>query len=179
MTPVHAFQKNKPSWKLFFSGFLLGLLVSFLILVFIAFQWGPQGESVEVDLYSGHTLTHKHFLWKRTHTPGPMSDPVKWAIEHQDPQKSWYVFASSISRAEWFGPMVAVDSATQPFVHAIYSLQVPEAEKIQILQQYHQDLDVTQIKVQERMQPPDLLDSFYTKWQQRLEKLRNDPDVQS
>ncbi len=156
-----------------FVGFFFGVLVSFLVLVIIAFKWGPRGESNTVDLYSGHTITYKFFLWKRSQTSKPKFPHVRWAIQHQDPVKSWYRVASSLHRG-WFEKGLAVDYITREYVYEIYSLQIPEEEKIKLLHQYHKDLDALKLKEQECLKSFDFWESFYMDWEQKLEKIKND-----
>ena len=167
-------KKSKSAWRMLFVGFLFGVLVSFLVLVIIAFKWGPRGESIEVDLYSGHIITHKFFLWKRTHIREPKGPHVQWAIQHQNPIRSWYRVASSMSRAGWFEKMLAVRYKTREYVYEIYSLQIPEEEKIKLLHQYHKDLDALKLKEQEYLKSFDFMESFYMDWEQKLEKIKND-----
>jgi len=165
-------KKGKSAWRMLFVGFLFGVLASFLVLVIIALNWGPRGESNEVDLYSGHVIAYRFFLCKRSRIPGPNLPHVRWAIEHQNPVRSWYILCSSISRAEWFGPMVAADCITREYVYDIYSLQIPEEEKIKLLHQYHEELDALKLKEQERLKSFYFMKPFYMDWEQKLERIK-------
>ena len=167
-------KKSKSAWRMLFVGFLFGLLASFLVLVIMAFKWGPCGESNTVDLYSGHIITYKFFLWKRSQISGPKFPHVQWAIQHQNPVRSWYIVGSSMSRSGWFEKMMAVSYTTREYVYAIYSLQIPEDEKIKLLHQYHKELDALKLKEQERSKSFDFMESFYMDWEQKLEKIKND-----
>ena len=167
-------KKSKSAWRMLFVGFLFGVLVSFLVLVIIAFKWGPRGESITVDLYSGNAITYKFFLWKRSQISGPKFPHVRWSIQHQNPVRSWYIVASSMSRAGWFGKMLSVSYTTREYVYEIYSLQIPEEDKIKLLHQYHKELDALKLKEQERSKSFDFMESFYMDWEQKLEKIKND-----
>jgi hypothetical protein len=167
-------KKSKSAWRMLFVGFLFGVLASFLALIVIAIKWGPRGESSEVDLYSGHVITYKFFLWKRSQILGPKLPHVRWAIEHQNPVRSWYILCSSMSRAGWFEPRIAADYTTRAYVYRIYSLQIPEEEKIKLLHQYHKDLDALKLKEQERLKSFGFMESFYMDWEQKLQKIKND-----
>ena len=168
--PEQTEKRYRPAWRLFLAGFLLGVLASFLVLVVLAFKYGPRGESNTVDLYSGHIITHRSFLWRRSHTPGPKPPHVRWAIEHQDPVRSWYVVASSMSRAGWFGPMCAASYTTREYVYDIYRLPLPEEEKVKLLRQYHKELDALKLNEQEHYEAGKFRERFYKDWEQRLEK---------
>jgi len=174
MEPEQVVKKSKSAWRMLFVGFLFGLLASFLVLVIITFKRGPRGESTQVDLYSGNLITNKFFLGKHSQISGPAAPHVRWAIQHQNPVRSWYIVASSISRARWFGKMLAVDYNTREYVYEIYSLKIPEEEKIKLLHQYHKDLDALKLKEQERLKSFDFMESFYMDWEQKLEKIKND-----
>ncbi len=171
-------KKNKSAWKMLFVGFLLGLLASFLVLVIIAFKYGPQGESTSVDLYSGHAKTRKFFLWKKSDITEPNSPHVQWAIKHQNPVRKWYMPAASVSRPVWFGKMRAVSYNTREYICKIYSLQIPEEEKIKLLHQYHKELDALMLKNREMQEEISKLipvtKPLYEEWDQKLEKIKND-----
>lgn len=165
---------GKPGCKLLVLGILLGLLTSFIVLVLIALQWGPRGESMQVDLYSGRLFIDKHFLWKRSHIYSPMSKSAQWAIDNQDPVRNWYVFVASEGRSHWFSSILCADTITREYASVIYSLPLPEAKRIQLLHQYHQDLDEVQLKIKELAKKDKIMESFYEKWDQQIEKLNND-----
>ncbi len=165
-------------WKFLIVGFLFGVLASFLVLVVIACKWGPRGENSEVDMYSERVMIHKKFLWKRTHTPGPLVPCIQWAIDHQNPVRSWYLVAGGTGRAEWFGELLSYDAVTQPYVYAIYTLPIPEEEKVKLLHEYHQDLDALKLKEQERIESWDIMKPFYEKWDQKMKALKDDPAIQ-
>ena len=164
-------QKHKSTWKPLLIGILLGLLISFLTLVVIAFKWGPQGESITLDLYSDNTIVHKFFLSKRTHTELPKAAHVQWALKHQNPVRGWYLSGSSIARSEWFGSMMSVDYTTRSYVYEIYSLKIPENEKVKLLYQYHQDLDAMKIE-QEEYYKAVSMEALYNKWDKKLEQMK-------
>ena len=82
--------------------------ISLLALIFIGCTSMPQGQSISVELYSGKTTLHKHFLWKHWQESKPIEPHAQWAIDHQDPVKTWYLTCSSITRSEWFGKMTAI-----------------------------------------------------------------------
>lgn len=174
MEPEQDIKKSKSTWRMIFVGFLFGVLVSFLVLVIIAFKWGSHGESNTVDLYSGHVITYKFFLWKRSQITGPNFPHVRWAIQNQNPVRSWYRIASSISRPGWFEKMLAVSYHTREYVYEIYSLQIPEDEKIKLLHQYHKDLDAMKLKEQEYLKSLNFMESSYMDWEQKLEKIKTD-----
>ena len=174
MEPEQDIKKSKSTWRMIFVGFLFGLLVSFLVLVIIAFKWGPRGESNTVDLYSVHVITYKFFLWKRSQISRPNFPHVQWAIQHQSPVRSWYRIGSSIGRAGWFEKMLAVSYHTREYVYEIYSLQIPEDEKIKLLHQYHKDLDAMKLKEQEYLKSLNFMESSYMDWEQKLEKIKTD-----
>lgn len=167
-------QHDTSKWRLIFIGFMCGVLVSILAGALVACMWGPQGESIEVDMYSGSLIIHKHYLWKRSRVPGPMQPYSQWAIDHQDPVKSWFIPASSTGRSEWFGQMLSVDTATRSHVYEIYSLAMPEEEKVKFLMQYHQDLDTLKMKLQEQKEIA-AMEAFYIKWDQRVDALKLKP----
>ncbi len=169
MEPEQVGRRGKAAWRTFFAGFLFGVLVSFLVLVVLAFKCGPRGESTEVDLYSGRTMTHRFFLWKRSHTPGPESPHVRWAIEHQNPVRNWYVFVCSMSRG-WFERGLAADTFMGSHVLAIYSLKMPEEEKVKLLHQYHEELDALKLKQQEYYESSKFMERFHKDWEQRLKE---------
>lgn len=174
MTTEQVVKKSKSAWRMLLIGFLLGVLASFMALVFIAFKWGPQGESSEVDLYSGNTITYKFFLSKRSQISEPNQPHVQWAIQHQDPVRSWYVFAANVQRVEWFGDMQSVESATRSYVYEIHSLQIPEEEKVNLLHQYHKDLDTLKLKLEkyrESFSYKEPLEQFHTNWEKKLEEI--------
>ncbi len=162
---------SNSTWKMLLAGFVLGVLVSLLMLVVLAFKYGPRGENTEVDLYSGHTITHRSFLWKRSHIPGPKPSHVRWAIQHQDPVRSWYRPCSSMSRGGWFEPLIAVDFATREYVVHIHSLPIPKEEKIALLHQYHEELDALRLKEQELRRACDFMERFYKDWEQKLKNI--------
>ena len=161
------------SWRMLFLGFLMGVSVSFLVLVIIAFKWGPRSESNTVDLYSGHTITHKHFLWKRSHIPGPNFPHVQWAIRHLNPPRSWYMPASSFG-AGWFEKGLHADFNTREYVYHIYSLEIPEEEKVKLLHEYHNQLDALKLKEQELRKSFDFMESFYKDWEKKLERIEKE-----
>ena len=167
-------QTYKSTWRPLFIGILLGILISFLVVVVIAFKWGPQGESIEIDLYSGNIILHKFFLSKRTHTKLPKEPHVQWAIDHQNPVKGWYLPGSSIARSEWFSDMMAVTFTARSYVYEIYSLKIPEKEKVNLLHQYHQDLDTMKIKQAKHYKSVRFMEEFYIKWAQNLEQITKD-----
>jgi hypothetical protein len=167
-------ERRRPTWRTLLAGFLLGILASFLVLVVLAFKYGPRGESTTVDLYSGHVITHKFFLWKRSRISGPEFPHVRWAIQHQTPVRSWYIVGSSMSRAGWFEPMVAVSYTTREYVYDIYRLQLPNEEKIKLLHQHHEELDALKLKQQEHYESGKFMERFYKDWERRLEKVAED-----
>jgi hypothetical protein len=161
--------KGKSARRAFFAGFLFGVLASFLVLVVVVFKYGPRGESTEVDLYSGRTMTHRFFLWKRSHTPGPEFPHVRWAIGHQNPVRNWYVFVCSTSRG-WFEKGMAVDTFRRNYVYAIYSLQIPEEEKVKLLHQYHEEVDALKSKQQEYYESGRFMERFDEDWAQKVKE---------
>lgn len=165
-------QKHKSTWRPLFIGVLLGILISFLALVVITFKWCPQGENAQVDLYSGNIILYEFFLSKRTRTELPREPHVQWAIDNQDPARSWYLPGGSIARSEWFGEMLATDFTTQSFVYGIYSLKIPAEEKVKLLHQYHQDLDAMKIKQNKSNEFVGFMEEFYGKWGQKLETIK-------
>ncbi len=70
--------------------------------------------------------------------------------------------------------MLAVRYKTREYVYEIYSLQIPEEEKIKLLHQYHKDLDALKLKEQEYLKSLDFMESSYMDWEQKLEKIKND-----
>ena len=74
--------------------------------------------------------------------------------------------------------MLAVDTNTREYVSAIYSLQIPEEEKIKLLHQYHKELDDLKLKEKEVQHEISKLipitEPFYNEWKQKLEKIKND-----
>jgi len=166
-------KKSKSAWRMLFVGFLFGVLISFLVLVIIAFKWGPRGKSSAVDLYSGHRIINKFFLWKHSQISRPKEPHVQWAIKHQNPVRSWYLPNSS-SRRGWFERGVHADFTTREYVSAIYSLQITEEEKIKLLHQYHKELDALKLKEQELSKSFPITKPFYKEWEQKLEKIKND-----
>ena len=178
MEPEQDIKKSKSAWRMLFVGFFFGVLVSFLVLVIIAFKYGPRGESSSVDLYSGKIITYKFFLWKHSQIPEPNFPHIQWAIRHQNPVRSWYIYACGTARGRWFGEMLAVDTNTREYVYEIYSLQIPEEEKIKLLHQYHKDLDALKLKEKEVQHEISKLipitKPFYKDWEQKLEKIKND-----
>lgn len=173
MESEQAVKKSKSAWKMLFVGFLFGVLASFLVLIIIIFKCGPRSERTEVDLYSGHIITHKHSLWKRSHVPGPKFPHVQWAIKHQNPVRSWYIVCSGFSRG-WFEKGLHVDFTTREYVYTIYSLDIPEEEKIDLLHRYHKELDALKLKEQEVRKSFDYMETFYKEWEQKLERIKND-----
>ena len=169
------FPNTHSRWKLLLVGFLFGVLASFLALVVIACKWGPQGESIQEDMYSGRIIKYKFFLWTRSQVSVPMPPYAQWAIDHQDPVKSWYLFAASTGRGEWFGEMQSVDTKTRSHVYEIYSLPLPEEEKVDLLHQYHRDLDALILKEQERKDHFYFMESFHTTWDKTLKMIKNKP----
>ena len=178
MEPEQDIKKSKSAWRMLFVGFFFGVLVSFLVLVIIAFKYGPRGESSSVDLYSGKIITYKFFLWKRSQISRPKFPHIRWAIQHQNPVRSWYRVGYSMSRAGWFEKMLAVRYKTREYVSAIYSLQIPEEEKIKLLHQYHKDLDALKLKgkevEKEILKSIPITKPFYKDWEQKLEKINTD-----
>ncbi len=162
-------RKRKAAWGAFFAGVLSGVVASFLVLVVLALQYGPRSESLEEDLYSGHTLIHKSSLWKRSHPPGPEYPHVRWAREHQNPVRNWYVFVCSTSRG-WFERGLAADTFRGAHVYAIYRLQIPEEEKVKLLHQYHEELDALKVKEQEYYKSRDLMERFHKDWDQKVKE---------
>ncbi|HML76546.1 MAG TPA: hypothetical protein PKB02_18795 [Anaerohalosphaeraceae bacterium] len=167
-------QQITSKWRFMIIGFVCGVLVCVLTAVVIACMWGPQGESIEVDMYSGSLIIHKHYLWKRSRVPGPMQPYSQWAIDHQDPVKSWFIPASSTGRSEWFGQMLSVDLTTRSHVFELYSLAMSEEEKVRLLMQYHQDLDALKMKLQEQKEIA-AMEAFYIKWDQKIDALKLKP----
>jgi hypothetical protein len=187
MEQERVIQKTWSIWKPLIIGFLLGVLLSFLALVIIAFKWGPQGENITVELYSGKTTLHKHFLWRRWQESKPTEPYVQWAIDRQEPVKSWELPGGSIARSEWFGDMLAVDVVIHmptDCVYKIYSMEIPEEEKVELLHQYHQELDPLRQKDQklrEQLYPQlaDDMKAFKEKWDQTLKAVdfRDSPEA--
>lgn len=166
-------KKNKSTWRVLLTGFLLGVLASFLVLVVIAFKYGSCSYSNSVDLYSGHRITNKSFLWKHSQISRPNEPHVQWAIEHLNPVRKWYLPNSSFRRG-WFEKGLFADYTTREYVYSIYSLQIPKEEKIKLLHQYHKELDALKLKEQEIRKSFDYLESFFKDWEQKLEKIKND-----
>jgi hypothetical protein len=170
-------KKSKSAWRMLFVGFLFGVFVSLLVLVIITFKYGPSGESNSMDLYSGHVITQKFFLWKHSQITGPNFPHVQWAIQHQNPVKRWYLPVSG-SRAGWFERKMNTSYSSRQYVSAIYSLEIPEEEKIKLLHQYHKELDALKLKEKEVQQEISKLipitEPFYKNWEQKLEKIKND-----
>jgi hypothetical protein len=75
-----------------------------------------------------------------------------------------------MSKAGWFQPMYAVRYTTREYEYSIYSLQLPEEEKIKLLHQYHEELDALKAKEQEHYECGKFMERFYRDWEQRLEK---------
>lgn len=161
-------RRGKAAWRTFFAGVLSGVMASFLVLVVLAFKYGPRGESTHVDLYSGRHLTYKSFLWKRSQVSGPEYPHVQWAIQHQNPVRSWYVYVCSIGRGGWFEPLMAADTFQGDHVYAIYRLQIPEEEKVKLLHQYHEDLDALKLEEQEFYESRKFMERFHKTWDQKL-----------
>ena len=135
-----------------------------------------RSESNTVNLYSGHAITYKFFLWKRSQITGPNFPHVQWAIQHQNPVKSWYLPASG-SGAGWFERKMHYSSTTREYVYEIYSLEISEEEKIKLLHQYHKELDALKLKELEHLKSMKsilIMESFYKEWEQKLEKMKND-----
>jgi hypothetical protein len=174
MEPERVWRGGRPVRGMFFGGFLSGVLASLLALAILACKYGPRGESREVDLYSGRMMTQRYFLWKRSHIPGPEEPHVRWAIEHQNPVRSWYVFVCGMSRAEWFGHMMAVDTFRGDHVLPIYRLPLPEEEKVKLLHQYHEELDALKVRQEEWRESGKFMERFHQDWEQRLKKLAQD-----
>ncbi len=170
MTTEEVVKKNRSAWRMLLIGFSLGLLVSFLALVFIAFKWGPQGENIQVDLYSGHIISYKSFLWKHSQINQPKEPHTLWAIKHQDPVRSWYMTGSSTNRGQWFGEMLAVSYNTRSYIYQIYFLKVPEEEKVKLLHQYHKNLDTLKLEMEKPQKFHDSMEQLYTNWEQKLEE---------
>jgi hypothetical protein len=164
-------QKDWSMWKTLMVGVLLGVSISFLAAVVIVFKWGPRSRSNEVDMYSDNSILHEHFLWKSTHTELPKLPHVQWAIKHQESVKSWYLPVSGMT-GSWFGGGLYWDSATRPYVYEIYSLKIPENEKVKLLHQYHQDLDAMKAK-REEYESSVSMDDFNARWDQKLKALDN------
>jgi hypothetical protein len=164
-------------WKLFFAGFLSGVVASLLVLVGLAFKYAPRHENVAVDLYSGHTKTYSSFLWKHSETLGPVFPHVQWAIEHQDQVRSWYMLASGTQRAGWFERVLEVTYSGRDFVYGIYRLELPEEEKIKLLHQYHEGLDALKMREYELFGSERLMERFCVEWAQRLEKAAQDAQL--
>ncbi len=163
-------KKNRFAWKALLAGVLLGVLVSLLVLVILAFKYGPRSENITVDLYSGHVITHRSFLWKRSHIHQPKPVYVQWAIEHQDPVRSWYLPCAGTGQG-WFEPGISVDFTTRVYVYQIHSLKIPEEEKVKLLHQYHEELDALRLKDQELGQSRRFMERFYEDWEQKLKDL--------
>lgn len=173
MEPEQVVKKSKSAWRTLFVGFLFGVLASFMVLVVIACKWAPRSENIEVDLYSGHIITYKSFLWKRSRIHQPKEPHVQWAIQHQYPVKSWYRGCGGFRRG-WFERELHCGLTTRSYVYAIYSLQIPEEEKIKLLHQYHKDLDALKLKEQEYRKYYNFMEPFYTNWDKKLETIIKD-----
>ncbi|NLW84975.1 MAG: hypothetical protein GXY41_11335 [Phycisphaerae bacterium] len=156
---------------------MLGVLISILAVVVIVFIWGPRSRSWEVDMYSDNSILHKHFLWKSTHTESPKQPHVQWAIEHQEPVKGWYLPVSGMT-GSWFGGDLYWDSSSRPYVYEIYSLKIPENEKVNLLHLYHQDLDELKAKFEEYESSLSMSD-FNARWDQKLKALDNQDSEES
>ena len=66
--------------------------------------------------------------------------------------------------------MLAWDSFRADYVGPIYRLRIPEEEKVKLLHQYHEELDVLKLKEQEHYESGRFMERFYKDWEQRLEK---------
>ena len=170
-------KKSKSNWKMLFTGFLLGVLASLLVLVVIAFKYGPRGYRHSVDLYSGHVITNKSFLWKKSQISRPNEPHVQWAIKHLNPVRKWYLPTSSFHKG-WFDKGMFIDCTTRDYVYAIYSLQISEEEKVKLLHEYHKELDALKLKDKEVQKEISKLipvtEPFYKEWEQKLKKIKND-----
>lgn len=161
--------KTRLPWKPLLAGFVLGVLACGAAFVLIAWRWAPRGQSIEVDLYSGRTRVGEWSLWKKSQRLEPMDPAAQWATNHLDPPRSWYLFAAGTSRNEWFADMEAVDTTTSGFVPSLYALPLSDAEKVELLRQYHADLDVLQQKLNE----PDFYQThmapFCARWKEKVQ----------
>lgn len=164
-------QKNKSTWKPLLIGVFLGILISILASVFIVFKCSPTSRNNQVDMYTGNSKLHEHSLWKQTHTESPKLPHTQWAIDHLEPSRSWYRTTSSSSKG-WFGRRGVYSDSTGPYVYEIYSLNIPEDEKVKLLHQYHQDLDALKA-IEEKYISSSSMEDFDAKWSQKL-KLFND-----
>jgi len=163
---------QKKTWKPLLTGILLGILISILASVVIVFKFSPTSRSVESDMYSDNTIIHEHSLWKHTHTESPKLPHTLWAIEHLKPGRSWYRVTTSFSKG-WFGRGGVYSDSTGPYVYEIYSLNIPEDEKVKLLHQYHQDLDAKKTKQEEYISSMSMND-FDAKWSQKLKALNDE-----
>jgi hypothetical protein len=163
---------RKSAWKMLFAGFLCGVLASLLVLVVLALKYGPRGESVTVDLYSGHTVIYRHFLWKHSEVSEPNEAHVRWAVEHLNPVRSWYKPVCGTGRAGWFEDMLSWDTFRGDWVLPIYSLKLSEEEKVTLLHQYHEELDAMKLKEKEYYESSKFMERFHKDWEQRLKSYR-------
>jgi hypothetical protein len=176
--PKPGVQRNSHRQKLLLTGIVFGVLACFLAAVgcqCIASKWGPWTKNIMMDRYSGHSIVYTNRAGKQSSAPSPFAPSMQWAKDHQDPERTWYVYGAGMQRTEWFGQELAVDCFLRDYVYEIYKLSVPEQEKVELLLEYHRDLDALKLKEQEKKISDDDWKSFYEKWDQKLKILKDGP----
>ncbi len=123
--------------------FGLGICVGIILSVGAAYVLGPRGSSTYMNLYDGALWSENNWLWHTWRSEHPLDEPTKWARAHAITNRTtyWPAFCSSRQK-KWFWGTVFADGATPNIVYGIYFLSVPENDKIAMLHELHQDLDL-------------------------------------
>lgn len=178
MEANEAVRQNKHKRKLWITVILFGMLACFLAVVgcqCIASKWGPWTQNFMMDRYSGHSIVYTNRAGIQSSVPSPFAPSMQWAKDHQDPERTWYVYGAGMQRTEWFGEELAVDCFLRDYVYGMYKLPVPEQEKVELLHEYHRDLDAMKLKERQQNEYYNFMEPFRTKWDEKLKTLKDNP----
>jgi hypothetical protein len=142
----------------------------------VANQWGPYSKNIMMDWYSGHSIVYKNSLGRHSSIPSPIAPHTQWAIDHQNPVRNWYIYAAGFSRSKWFGRGFFVDAFLRDYIYEIFNLSMSEDEKVELLHEYHGDLDVLKSKEEDKTVTSEDWASFRKKWNQKLDRLKENTD---
>jgi len=149
-----------------------------LCVVGLAWFYGPRSQSSSFDLYTGAMTFSRRRLgvrWTREVTDAPH---VIWARKHRR-SKDLRSFGATASFREsgWFDGGYDADCFWADIPLSLYTSELPEAEKVRLLREYHADLDAMLDSPSYSEYPPRQLN---VKWLKKIdEHSATPPDLRS
>ena len=146
----------------------LGIGIGISLSVAAAYVFGPRGSTAQMNLYTGAKWTYHHLLWHTWLTEHPVAEHTKWARSNMGTERTNYtVFRFSYGRG-WFDSLEHGDGFARDIVKKIYELSVPDERKIELLHEFHQDIERMR-DVNDKNRDKNHYKTLCKKWVERLE----------